>query len=382
MRKVDLSIVGAGPAGLAAAIKGAKRGCNTVALDMNPRPGGQLIKQIHKFFGSREHHAGTRGTEIADTLLHEAESSGVEVMIGAEVYAIHDNTLEIAQMFGGDSPPSLSGGATTSQSRPLSIEARQIVLATGGAENALNFPGWTLPGVMGAGAAQTMSNVWRVLPGERILMVGAGNVGLIVSYQLLQAGAEIVAVIEAAPRTGGYGVHAAKIRRVGVPILTSHTVVRASGKSRVEQAVIAKVDASWRTVPESEEKLDVDTICIAVGLRPNARLASLAGCKFDYSPSLGGWVPIHNSRMHTTVPGIYLAGDLSGVEEASTALEEGRLAGICAASSLGKGRVGDSKEIEAIEERLLSLRSGPFCQRLQDAKQKLIEIGEAQCPKE
>ncbi|RLE36113.1 pyridine nucleotide-disulfide oxidoreductase [Candidatus Acetothermia bacterium] len=382
MRKVDLAIVGAGPAGLAAAIEGAKRGCSTLVLDMNPLPGGQLVKQIHKFFGSQEHRAGTRGIEIAAQLLHQAETEEVEVMLGAEVYAIHDRTLEVAWAFTGDSSASSSGGGATPPSRHLAIAARRIILATGGAENALNFPGWTLPGVMGAGAAQTMSNVWRVLPGERILMVGAGNVGLIVSYQLLQAGAEVVAVIEAAPRIGGYGVHAAKIRRAGVPILTSHTVVRAEGRTQVEKAVIARVDSSWQPVPGSERELDVDTICIAVGLRPNARLASLAGCCLHYSPRLGGWVPIHNSRMETTIPGIYVAGDLSGVEEASTALEEGRLAGICAASSLGKSNPGDDERIAAIEERLISLRSGPFCQPRQDAKQELIEIGEVQCCKE
>ena len=382
MREVDLAVVGAGPAGLTAAIEGAKRGCRTVVLDMNPRPGGQLIKQIHKFFGSREHRAGTRGIEIADSLFHEAASAGVEVMVEAEVYAIHDSTLEVVAQTNEDSLVLLSEEATTSRSRPLSIAARRIILATGGAENALNFAGWTLPGVMGAGAAQTMINLWRVLPGKKILMVGAGNVGLIISYQLIQAGGEMVAVIEATSRIGGYGVHAAKISRAGVPILTSHTIVSASGESRVERAVIAKVDASWRIVSGSEQELEVDTICIAVGLHPNARLASLAGCELCYSPGLGGWVPIHNSRMETTVSGIYIAGDLSGVEEASTALEEGRLAGICAAASLGKERAGDHDEIKAIEGRLLGLRSGPFCQHRQDAKQELIGIGEAQCPKQ
>lgn len=382
MREVDLAVVGAGPAGLTAAIEGAKRGCSTIVLDMNPCPGGQLIKQIHKFFGSREHRAGTRGIEIAATLFREAESAGVEVMVGAEVYTIHGSTLEVMQTFGEDSPILPTKDATTSHSRPLSIVASRIVLAMGGAENALNFVGWTLPGIMGAGAAQTMINLWRVLPGKRILMVGAGNVGLIVSYQLMQAGGEVVAVIEATSRIGGYGVHAAKISRAGVPILTSHTIVSASGESRVERAVIAKVDASWRIVPESEQELEVDTICIAVGLHPNARLASLAGCKLCYSPSLGGWVPIHNSRMETTISGIYIAGDLSGVEEASTALEEGRLAGICAAASLGKEHAGDHDEIKAIEGRLLALRSGPFCQHRQDAKKELIRIGEAQCPKQ
>ena len=95
------------------------------------------------------------------------------------------------------------------------IKAKKIVMATGASENALAFPGCTLPGVMGAGAAQTMINVNRVLPGQKIIMVGSGNVGLIVSYQLMQAGADVLALIEAAPKIGGYGVHAAKIRRAG-----------------------------------------------------------------------------------------------------------------------------------------------------------------------
>lgn len=378
--RVDLAVVGAGPAGLAAAIEGAKRGCSTVVVDRNPKPGGQLIKQIHKFFGSREHQAGRRGVDIAQSLFREAQDLGVTLMLGGEVYAIEPGRLEVVQILVQEPVRDQPEEAFRVRSHAESIAAKKIVLATGAEENAIHFDGWTLPGVMGAGAAQTMVNVWRVLPGNRILMVGSGNVGLIVTYQLLQAGAEVVAIVEAAAKIGGYGVHAAKVRRAGVPILTGHTVVRALGEARVTGVVVARVDDSWKPVPASEEEFDVDTICIAAGLRPNTRLACLAACQLTYLPVLGGFVPIHNSRLETTVPGIYVAGDVTGIEEASTALEEGRLAGISAAAALGKNSPCDEEEIQAIAKRLASLRGGPFAQRIQDAKQRLVEMGEAVCP--
>jgi len=356
MRAVDLAVVGAGPAGLTTAIEGAKRGCVTVVVDRNPKPGGQLIKQIHKFFGSREHQAGTRGVNIAQRLFREAQALGVTLMLGWDAYDIKPGRLEVVRTsfveLTSDRPAVPFRGATKTES----INAEKIVLATGAEENAIHFDGWTLPGVMGAGAAQTMINVWRVLPGNRVL--------------------------EAANKIGGYGVHAAKVRRARVPILTAHTVVEARGDSRVTGAVIAQLDTSWNPVPGSEKTFDVDTICVATGLRPNTRLASLAGCQLSSSPVLGGWVPIHNNRLETTVSGIYVAGDVSGIEEASTALEEGRLAGISAASSLGKKGACDEEEIRTIDERLCNLRGGPFCQPIQDAKQELVKIGESACPKE
>jgi len=381
LRKVDLAIVGAGPAGLTAAIEGAKRGCSTVVVDRNPKPGGQLIKQIHKFFGSREHRAGTRGVDIAQDLFREAQDLGVTLMLGWEVYDIQPGWLEVVQTLFEESTRDQPKVAFRVATNAESIAAKKIVLATGAEENAIHFDGWTLPGVMGAGAAQTMINVWRVLPGNRVLMVGSGNVGLIVTYQLLQAGADVVAILDAAPKIGGYGVHAAKVRRAGVAILTAHTIVRALGDTRVTGAIVAKVDNTWRPVPGSEKRLDVDTICVAIGLRPNTRLASLAGCQLTNSSVLGGWVPIHNGQLETTVPGIYVAGDVSGIEEASTALEEGKLTGIAAASAMGKTRVRDQEELQAIADRLCSLRGGPFCQPIQDAKQELVDLGEAVCPK-
>jgi sarcosine oxidase subunit alpha len=136
----------------------------------------------------------------------------------------------------------------------------------------LAFPGNDLPGVYGAGGVQTLMNVYGVKPGKQVLMVGAGNVGLIVSYQLLQAGVKVNRVIEIMPKIGGYNVHAAKLRRCGVPIFTSHSIKEAYGKDKVEGAIVEEIDNRFQPIPGTEEDITCDTVCIAVGLTPSIRL--------------------------------------------------------------------------------------------------------------
>ncbi|MDI6870987.1 MAG: FAD-dependent oxidoreductase [Bacillota bacterium] len=361
MTRSDVTIIGAGPAGLAAAIEAARAGAKVVLVDENARPGGQLFKQIHKFFGSREHFAGTRGIDLARKLCQEAQELGVQLVLDTAAFAIYDGRIV----------------AGTTPKGTVQIESERIILATGAMENTFSFKGWTKPGVMGAGAAQTMINLHRVLPGSRILMVGSGNVGLIVTYQLLQAGADVVAVIEALPKIGGYAVHAAKVRRAGVPILTSHTVLEAKGEPEVSSAVICQLD-DFKPVAGTEREVEVDTVCLAVGLTPLAELAWMAGCQCEYLPALGGFVPVHDERMETTVKGIFVAGDVTGVEEASTAIEEGRLAGIAAAASLGLLSPDEAEErMTAAWERLAALRMGPFGEGRQAAKEQLMKVGKA-----
>ena len=252
-------------------------------------------------------------------------------------------------------------------------EAKKYIIAAGAKENYLAFPGSTLPGVMGAGAAQTMININRVLPGKKIVMVGSGNVGLIVSYQLMQAGAEVVSLVEAADKIGGYAVHAGKIRRAGVPILTSTTIKRILGETEVTGVELVDLDSSFAEIPGSERIIDCDTVCLAVGLNPMTELAWMAGCQFEYLAPFGGHVPLHDENMETTVPGVYVAGDVTGVEEASTAMEEGNLAGIAAAEALGYLTPADAAEKkQAVYHRLAVLRSGPFGERRRQLKQKQL----------
>ena len=233
--------------------------------------------------------------------------------------------------------------------------------------------------MIGAGAAQTMANIHGIRPGNDILMVGSGNVGVIVSYQMMQAGSRVAAVIDAAPKIGGYAVHAAKIARVGVPFMMSHTIKEAHGKDRVEGATVIQVDESWKPIAGTEKRFDVDTICIAVGLNPMIQLLRMAGCKMACVPTLGGRIPAHDINQQTSIHNIYVAGDISGIEEASTAIIEGRIAGLAIAHKLGY-----LEEKSFMEERerqyrsMQGLRSGSHGEARGRAKEYLNAVMKGQ----
>ncbi|MDO4555382.1 MAG: NAD(P)/FAD-dependent oxidoreductase [Lachnospiraceae bacterium] len=360
---IDILIIGAGPAGLSAAIEAAKCGADVLVVDENSKPGGQLFKQIHKFFGSRRHKAGVRGVDIGNELLKEVQELGVEVLLDTVAYGIYPNDEGVALAVKGETG--------------VIVHPKKVIMATGASENPLAFPGWTLPGVVGAGAIQTMINVHRVPVGKKVLMIGSGNVGLIVTYQLLQSGTDVAGIVEAAPTVGGYGVHSAKVRRAGVPMYTGYTVIEAvpnEDLSGVTGAVIAKVDERFQPIAGTEQFIECDTIGIAVGLTPDIGLPSMAGVTFVNAGRLGSQVPMHNRDMMTTKEGIYVAGDSSGVEEASSAIEEGKLAGIAAAEALGKIDAQTAKEAkENVWNSLNQLRTGPFGSGRADAKEEIIK---------
>lgn len=342
MKRYDLLIIGAGPAGLSAAIEAAKTGMKVIVFDENKKPGGQLFKQIHKFFGSNEQHAGVRGVRIGEMLLEEAGSIGIDVELDAAVLGIYaDRSVSVMK-----------------DGQIRNYESDNILIATGASERALPFEGWDLPGVVGAGAAQTMMNLYGVKPGKRILMIGSGNVGLVVSYQMLQAGCEVVALVDAAPRVGGYGVHAAKLTRNGVPFYLSHTVVKAHGRDCVTGVTIGRVDSKWQVIPGTEKYFDVDLICMAVGLNPMSQLARMAGAKMIEK---GGQVPWVNEYGETSVPGIFAAGDVAGIEEASSAMITGSIAGIAAARKSGFIDEDEfQKKYQEKKTAISELRKGTF----------------------
>ncbi len=330
---VDVLIVGAGPAGLCAAIESATQGASVLIVDENQCVGGQLVKQTHKFFGSKQERAGTRGIDIAKELendLQRLESEGkILVMTDATVIGCYESDKK--HRFGVVERREY-------KSTLYDVRCDAVILACGAMENMLLFPGNDLPGVYGAGAVQTLMNVYGVKPGERVLMVGAGNVGLIVSYQLLQAGIAVDRVVEAAPVIGGYNVHAAKLRRCGVPIQTSHSIKEVCGEKQVEGAVVVRLDENWKPIRDSEEYIKCDTICLAVGLTPSTRLLSQIGVALEFIPEAGGYIAPHDGSMQTSVKGVYVAGDASGIEEASTAMIEGKIAGLGSAILLGHSK--------------------------------------------
>jgi len=351
----EIAIVGAGPAGLSAARAASQFGARVAVFDENNIVGGQLIKQTHKFFGSKKQHASVRGIDISDALL-----SGLKNQI---------QLFTETPVIGFYAPFQL---AAIHRRKLHRVVPNKIIVATGASENMLAFPNNDLPGIHGAGAAQTLMNVYGILPGKRVLMVGAGNIGAIVTYQLLQAGVEVAAVIEAAPQIGAYQVHASKIRKCGVPVLTRHTLKAALGNDRVEGAVVVQVDNTWNPIPGTERHFQVDTICLAVGLRPTIELLSQMHCRMSNIPELGGEVPWRNQWMETSVENVYVAGDASGIEEASSAMLEGTLAGLDAAEKL----LGPSETLSIFKREtsqdLAELRAGPFGEKIRIGEKKLF----------
>jgi sarcosine oxidase subunit alpha len=363
MIKTDIAVIGGGPAGLSAAIAAASSGAHVTLIDRNATPGGQLLKQTHMFFGSARQHASVRGFDIAKLLTDELEKYGdkVEVLTDSTALGLYEDgvlTVERARRY-------------------LKIQPSAIIAATGAFEKHLAFPNNDLPGIYGAGAVQTLMNQYGVAPGKSAVMVGAGNIGLIVSYQLLQAGIEVKAVIDAAPKIGGYLVHAAKIRRAGVPIYTATTVLHAHGEESLEKVTLAKLDERFQPIPGTEFEIETGVLCVAVGLTPLAELLWQIGCEMRYVPELGGHVPIRSTEYETSVKNVYVAGDVSGIEEASSAMVEGRLAGLCAAKNLGFEAPGfEAARRECLAE-LQALRSGPTGGKILAGLQKAVAEGSA-----
>ncbi len=248
-------IIGGGPSGLSAAIELGKLGIHTLLIDDKHRLGGKLVLQTHRFFGSTDAvYAGTRGINIATRLEKEVRQyPEVEVWLHSTALAVFSDQKV---------------GILKDGKEYVLVIPQVILVATGARERFLAFKGNTLPGVYGAGAFQTLVNRDLIRPAEKLFIVGGGNVGLIAGYHALQAGIEVVGLVEALPECGGYKVHKDKLARMGVPIYTSHTVVSANGEDKVESVTIAKVDKQFRPIPGTEKSFACDSLLIAVGLEP------------------------------------------------------------------------------------------------------------------
>ena len=359
----DLIIIGGGPAGLCAARKAAEAGVSVLIIERHYQLGGQLIKQTHKFFGSELTYAKTRGFNIAKQLINDLSQfqNKIEIMTEATVTGLYPNN-EI----------------TVYHKNVYSkYKAQSIIIATGASEKFLAFENNDLPGIYGAGAVQTLMNLYGVLPGQSIVMVGSGNIGLIVSYQLIQAGVKVKALVEAAPRIGGYLVHASKLKRLGVPILTQTTVKRAIGKTQLEAVELVSLDDKWQMIDGTEFLIETDALCIAVGLSPLHQLLSMGGADMKFVNELGGMVPTINRHHETTLKNVFVAGDVVGIEEASSAMIEGYLTGLYASHSMGFIHPHYEEEVKNYESQLESLRNGPFGAKVRQGMAKLRGINHA-----
>ncbi|HOI47264.1 MAG TPA: NAD(P)/FAD-dependent oxidoreductase [Bacilli bacterium] len=359
MLNKDLVIIGGGPAGLCAAKTAAEAGLSSIIIERSPKLGGQLVKQTHMFFGSEKQYAKTRGYNIAKILIDDVNRyhDKIEILTDTTVVGLYkDKVITILH-----------------QDEYRKIQAKAIIVATGASEKVLAFENNDLPGIYGAGAVQTLMNVYGVLPGHDVVMVGSGNIGLIVSYQLLQAGVNVKAVIEAAPTIGGYKVHASKLKRLGVPIYTQHTITKAFGKDCVEKILVTKLDQNWNPIEGSSFEMDVDGVCISVGLTPMGNLLAMIDAQMKYISELGGMVPIINHEHETSIENIFVCGDISGIEEASSAIVEGYYTGLVVANRLGYHHPNYMLLKEDYESQLNNLRSGPFGEKIRLGLAKMAE---------
>jgi D-hydroxyproline dehydrogenase subunit alpha len=336
MEQVELVVIGAGPAGIQAALSAAESGVDVVLIDGYAQPGGQYFRQLPAAFRSDDR---TRHQAQASALLRRLRESKIRVLSNATVWgafpATEGDGWQVA-LYGPSIAPCL--------------DARALILAAGAYDRPVAFPGWTLPGVMTAGAAQTLLKSQRVLPGRRVLLSGTGPLQLSVAASLVRAGAEVVSVLEGssfglsnvrqAPAVWGQWERLREgwgylqvLRRV--PYHFGWAAIEARGSEQVEEAVIARLDADWRPVPGTEQTLSVDTILIGYGFIPSTQLSRLLGCEHEYDLRRGGYVPVRDDNMRTSLPGVFMAGDGAGIGGAELSMLEGQLAGFSAAEFLG-----------------------------------------------
>jgi NADPH-dependent 2,4-dienoyl-CoA reductase/sulfur reductase-like enzyme/Fe-S-cluster-containing hydrogenase component 2/bacterioferritin-associated ferredoxin len=299
--EVECLIIGGGPAGLSAASELGKLGANLLIVDDKHRLGGKLVLQTHRFFGSiNACYAGTRGIDIATRLEQDArQHDSVQIWLNSVVLAVFADGKVGVMRDGRDY---------------FLVSPKVVLVAAGAREKSLVFKGNTLPGVYGAGAFQTLVNRDLVRSADRLFIVGGGNVGLIAGYHALQAGIEVVGLVEALPECGGYQVHKDKLARFGVPIYTSHTILSANGETEVDSVTIAAIDENWQPVVGTEQSFACDTVLIAVGLDPVDEF-------YDKAVAFGLRA--------------FAAGDAEEIAEASAAMFSGKIKGLEIAQALG-----------------------------------------------
>ncbi len=374
MTRTELLVVGAGPAGLAAAIEAARAGIEVLVIDDNARAGGQIYREPPPQLGTDPSRERKRDFRDGRALLDDALGAGVQFRFGCTAWSMFD--LGIIDVFDA----SVAGR----------IHASKIVLATGAHDRPAPLPGWTLPGVFTIGGAQALLKGQRILPGQRMVLAGAGPLLLVVASQLAEAGVDIVAVAEPVPGwtalsvlpsllrempllTDGLRYRASLLRR-GVPWMSRTILTRIEGDSAVSGAVVARAGRDWRPIAGTEQRFEVDAVAVGYGLIPSTELPRLCGCAMTFDPTASTWLPRRDQNYESTVPGVFIVGDGAGVAGVVVAVEEGRVAGLTAARQLGKlsavdaarlaqphrNRLASLETLRRAMDRAYSLRPGLF----------------------
>lgn len=370
MKIYDVVIIGAGPAGLSAAITCRKKNLNVVVLDEFPRAGGRLLGQLHE----EPNGEWWNGIQESEQLIKQANELNTEILCNHSVYHI-EKTEDHFIVY----------------TERRSFQTRNVLIATGAAETASPIPGWTLPGVMSIGAAQVMTNVHRVRVGEKGIVVGVNVLAAAIARELQLAGIQLhsmalpiknnvtkeqghpkmvmerlIHIAHLAPSTFiRFGSKFAKnsfiqdlalsfypkqgIKMWDIPVHLRKAVKEINGTEQVESVTMVDITKDGKVIEGTEEKIPVDFVCIAGGLYPLGELAAVAGVPFKYVEELGGHVPVHNERMETPVKGLYVAGNITGIESAKIAREQGKVAGLSIVMAMRDDRSLEKELSYAIE---------------------------------
>lgn len=334
----DLVVIGAGPAGMSAALTAASLGMKTVMLDEQPNPGGQIYRNITRVPAQVATLLGPdycHGQSLAQRLAH----SGVELRSGAMVWDVARDLTVTAQQDG----------------QSFQLRAPQLIAATGAMERATPIPGWTLPGVLNAGAAQIALKSSGSVPAGRVVLVGAGPLLLLVGCQLLDAGVTVAGIVETAPAAnrwralrhlpGALGASAYlvkgarmlwRLRQAGVPMFAGATDLRIEGSERADAIVF--------TSRGTKHRLDADVVLLHHGVVPNTQMGRLLRVQHDWDEVQLAWRPRVDTFGETTLAGFRIAGDGAGIAGALAAEPAGALAALGAAGALGRLSEGELQQ--------------------------------------
>ncbi|USK54201.1 FAD-dependent oxidoreductase [Cytobacillus solani] len=397
---IDVIVIGAGPAGLAGAITCASSGLKVMVIDEFIKPGGRLIGQLHQELSGE----WWNGIKESERLHQEALKQSVDIRSGVSVYNLEkdDDLWNVHTSIG-------------------TLTAPFVLAATGAAEYPIPLPGWTLPGVMSIGAAQVMTNVHRVQVGKKGIIIGANILAFAILNELQLAGIHVNRIVlpEKSPLSGKAGepeevmksllnaAHLAPspllrmgsrfmkndwfrktgmrffpksgVKVNGTPLLLRKAALEVIGTEQVEGVRVADTDANGNIIPGTETVYEADFVCIAGGLYPLAELAAVSGCPFQYIPELGGHVPHHSETMETPLEGLFVAGNITGIESGKIAMAQGTIAGYSIAKHAGKGGTAIVEQLNQAVKNVHLLRKQAaiqFYPDIESGRRKMYDLWE------
>ncbi len=339
MESRPLVVVGAGVSGTAAATEAARAGVRVTLIDENPISTSMVGLDVPQFFGQRfmgalrDKALMLERVTAANEALAEAEEAGVEIQLATCVWGAFRNS-ETSRVLDG---PQLG---LADDERSWLMKYDRLIVAAGARDLGISFAGWNLAGAMGANGAHVLMNRYQASSSRRMVVMGSGNLGLNTARMALDRGIEVAAVVDVSTSVRGDEALITALQGEGVKLYTSHTVREAVGSDGdIESVVLIEID-NCEPVAGTEKVISADTVCLAIGLVPNVELLSLLGCDLTFKSKLGGYVPVHDDWMRTSVDTVFVAGDVAGfhdgmVLDTEIARNQGRLAGVAAAESLG-----------------------------------------------